>query len=314
MVETAFGVESPTYVAIRLALSVCAVSLLGILTLRWTVLGRYAGPDGAALRTAVEAQLPRWIGAIGAAALIATLARLVAQHAAVFGSDAILAGPSLGALLFRSSWGRAWWLAAGSAMAIMWLAARLRRPTAAAWIALALAILLFTMSQPWSGHPAAADRPWLAIGWQTLHVVGAGGWIGSLALLTALAIPIARQLTSDVPDAADVRTAALVRAFSPTALACSGVLVGTGILTAWSNLGGATALWHSTYGRTLLLKLLLLGVTAGFGAYHWQRVLPVLGTAKASAMLRRSSLLELGAAGLVLAVSAVLVATPMPGE
>jgi len=47
---------------------------------------------------------------------------------------------------------------------------------------------------------------------------------------------------------------------------------------------------------------------------EWYRPLPGMGTPQASARLHRSSLTELGAAWLVLVVSAVLVATPMPGE
>lgn len=49
-------------------------------------------------------------------------------------------------------------------------------------------------------------------------------------------------------------------------------------------------------------------------AYNWRRVLPALGQPIATSRLLRSSLVELGAALLVLTVTAVLVATPMPGE
>lgn len=308
--EPVFGVESPAFVAIRFVLSVCTVGLLGALALRWAVLTRYAGPDAALVRAAVIERLPTWIDAMGLVAVAATFARLLAQHAAVFGSDQSLTRESLAALLFRSGWGRSWWVAIAAAIVVTWVAPRLRRPTWGTWVVAAVAILLLAATQPLSGHPAAASMPRLAIMTQWLHLVGAGGWVGSLALLTFVAIPAARSWTGD-PDA---QVAALVRAFSPTALAFAALLGVTGLVTAWNNLGGLAPLWQSGYGRTLLIKLGFLSVTAATGAYNWRRVLPTLGEPESSSRLRRSSLIELAAAVLVLIATAVLVATPMPGE
>lgn len=312
--ESVFGVESPAYIAIRALLSICSVGLLGSLTLRWAVLARYAGPDAERLRAAVDARLPLWIDWLGVTAVVATLARLLAQHAAVFGTDAAISGQTLSALLFRSGWGRSWWLALVAAVAVTWIAPRLRGQSRLAWATAAGVIVLFAASQPWSGHPAAAAQPWLATSTQLLHIVGAAGWVGSLALLTAIAIPAAVRLEGAPTELADERIAALVRAFSPTALVFASLLGATGLYTAWDNLGGVAQLWESAYGRTLMIKLGFLSVAGATGAYNWRRVLPVLGQATSSARLRRSSLIELTAAVFVLAATAVLVATPMPGE
>lgn len=312
--ESVFGVESPAYVVIRALLSICSVGLLGAFTLRWAVVARYAGPDAESLRAAVDARLLGWIDWLGLTAVAATLARLAAQHAAVFGTDVAVSGQTLGALLFRSGWGRSWWLALVAAVVVTWIAPRLRGRSRPAWAAAAGATLLFALSQPLSGHPAAAAQPWLAISAQLLHLLGAGGWVGSLALLTAVAIPAASRLESAEGGAADARIAGLVRAFSPTALIFAALLGATGLYTAWENLGGVAQLWESAYGRTLLIKLGFLSVAVIAGAYNWRRVLPELGQARSSARLRRSSLIELAAALLVLAATAVLVATPMPGE
>ena len=328
--DAVFGVESPAFVAVRAVLSICTIGLLGALALRWAVLGRYAGPDAELLRAAVDERLRPWIDRLALVAVAATLARFVAQHAAVFGSEQALTRDALATLLFRSNWGRAWWLAITSAIVVTWVAPRLRRSTNTAWLVAAAAILLLAASQPLSGHPAAATMPRLAVAMQLLHLVGAGGWVGSLALLTFVAIPAARDLERDVsrdqrrepgreashtatgdPDA---RIAGLIRAFSPTALAFSALLGITGLFTAWGNLGGFAPLWQSEYGRTLLIKLGFLSITAATGAYNWRRVLPALGEPISSARLRRSSLVELTAALLVLIATAVLVATPMPGE
>ena len=317
-----FGVESPTFVAIRGVLSLCTIGLLGALSLRWVVLARYAGPNAGPLRAAVDARLPRWIDVFGVVAVSATLARLVAQHAAVFGTEESVSRDSLATLLFRSDWGRTWWMALVAAVVVTWVAPRLRRTTVIGWLVAAVAILALAASQPLSGHPAAAETPNLAVATQVLHLIGAGGWVGSLALLTLLAIPAARALPvdatsaapGDAPDNPDARVAGLVRAFSPTALAFAALLGVTGIITAWDHLGGFAPLWESTYGRTLLIKLGFLSVAVATGAYNWRRVLPVLGEPHASARLRRSSLIELTAALFVIGVTAVLVASPMPGE
>lgn len=311
---TEFGVESPAFVAIRGVLSVCSVGLLGALALRWAVLARYAGPDGSQLRAAVNDRLPRWILGFGLTAITFTVARLVAQHAAVFGTEESLTGDSLSTLLFRANWGRSWWLAVAATIALIVVAPRLRRARSSAWVVACTAILLFALSQPLSGHPAAAETPSLALVTQLLHLVGAGGWVGSLAMLTLVAIPTARQVEGYSTTDPDARVAGLVRAFSPTALVFAALLGITGLVTAWDNLGGFAPLWESVYGRTLLIKLGLLSVVVATGAYNWRRVLPVLGEAQSRERLRRSSLVELAAAMLVLGVTAVLVATPMPGE
>lgn len=324
--DPVFGVESPAFVAIRAVLSASTIGLLGALTLRWAVVGRYVGPDQEAVRAAVDARLPRWIDCLGLVAVAATLARLVAQHVAVFGAEQALSRESLGTLLFRSGWGRSWWLAIVAAVMVTWVAPRLRQRTRPAWFGAAAATLLLAVSQPLSGHPAAAAMPRLAVATQALHLLGAGGWVGSLTLLTFVAIPAARRIGRTVGGvgddgavqgeitAPDARVAGLVRAFSPTALAFSALLAITGLITAWGNLGGFAPLWQSAYGRTLVLKLSFLGVTVATGAYNWRRVLPRLGQPESNARLRRSSLVELGAALLVLTATAVLVATPMPGE
>lgn len=312
--ESVFGVESPAYIAIRALLSLCSIGLLGALTLRWAVLARYAGPDAEPLRAAVDSRLPLWIDGLGITAVVATLARLAAQHAAVFGTDAMVTGQTLGALLFRSGWGRSWWLALVAAVAVTWIAPRLRSRSRLAWFAIAGASLLFAASQPWSGHPAAAEQPWLATTAQLLHLIGAGGWVGSLALLTAVAIPAASRIEGSDVGGADARIAGLVRAFSPTALVFAALLGATGLFTAWENLGGFTQLWQSVYGRTLMFKLGFLFVAVATGAYNWRRVLPLLGQPHSSARLRQSSVIELTAALFVLVTTAVLVATPMPGE
>ncbi|MBK6488998.1 MAG: CopD family protein [Gemmatimonadetes bacterium] len=282
------------------------------------MVARYVGPDAEGMRAAVDERLPRWIDWLGITAVAASVARLIAQHAAVFGTDVALSRDAVATLLFRSGWGKAWWVATLAAVTITWIAPRLRQRSGVAWVAAAAVTLLFVASQPWSGHPAAADVPWLATSIQLLHLIGAGGWLGSLALLTVVAIPAAKSLEVAESRSVDARIAGLVRAFSPTALAFAALLATTGTVTAWRHLGGllpSRGVAQSGAPRpAAALKLGFLSIVLAAGVYNWRRVRPALGEPHATVRLRRSSLVELTAALLVVVVTAVLVASPMPGE
>ena len=311
--DLAFGVESPAYAAIRAVQSVAIVALIGVLALQLVVLPRFARQATAGAATAAAAgrralPIATWATAAFGAA---TIARLVAQHAAMFGVQEPWTRTTMGALLFQSGWGLAWWLAVAGTAAGFWALGRIRAARAFGWPALAGAALALSVSLAMSGHSAAAGRPVLAIAVHALHVIGAGGWVGSLAMLMLAAVPAALS-SSSVEGHADVSR--LVAAFSPTALAFASLIVVTGVIAAWRNIGSFDGLLHSTYGQLLMVKLAVLGVAAGTGAYNWKRVLPILGNATATRRLRGSAAVELGAALVVLAITAVLVATPMPAD
>lgn len=311
-VDLVFGVESPAYVVIRAVLSIALVGLLGILALHLLVLPRFARQpvtsEAATLRAldrAARTWAATFLWVIGAA----TLARLIAQHAVFFGTSEVWTRSSLSALLLHSGWGRAWWLALGATAVGLWGTHRIRLARAHGWTVLTTAALALAASVALSGHAAAATP--LAMIIHALHVLGAGGWIGSLAALMLAAVPTVLRSGGDERHG---HVAGLVRAFSPTALGFAGLLAVTGAIAAWRNIGSVAGLWQEPYGKVLLGKLALLSIAAGTGAYNWKRVLPYLGSATATARLRKSATLELAAALVVLFVTAVLVATPMPAE
>jgi putative copper export protein len=163
-----------------------------------------------------------------------------------------------------------------------------------------------------SGHAAAI--PGLAtpaVLADAAHVLGAGGWLGSLLVLLAAGLPAARQLGEGRRGPG---VAALVRAFSPTALLFAGILIATGVFASWLHLGSISNLWQSEYGRTLLLKLGIFALVFGTGAYNLRRVLPALGEDTGTRRLRRSAGFELAVGAVVLLVTAVLVATSPPAD
>ncbi len=306
-----FGVESPMYVAIRAVQSIAVVALLGILAMQLGVLSRYARQTNAnaeVLHAAKRAALP-WLAVTLSVTGVATVARLGAQHAALFGATESWSRETVGALLLHSSWGLAWCLAAASTIVGFWALGRVRRDRRYAWPLLTAASLVLVASIAMSGHAAAAAAPTTAMIIHALHVIGAGGWMGSLAALVVIAIPTA--IRTGVDDV-HVVVAGLLNAFSPTALFFAGLVSVTGAVAAWRNLGTLEAIWLTSYGQVLMLKLVMLSVAAATGAFNWKVVLPSLGTVTGTARLRTSARIELAAALVILVVTAILVATPMP--
>jgi putative copper export protein/methionine-rich copper-binding protein CopC len=180
----------------------------------------------------------------------------------------------------------------------------------APWLQAGLGALVLALAPALSGHAAAAPRlgP-LAILADALHVLAAGGWIGGLLVLVAAGVPAAMRLEREERGPA---VAALVNAFSPTALAFAGALTLTGVFAAWLHMGSIAALWESGYGRTLLVKLGVLSGVFATGAYNWFKVKPALGDELGATRLHRSAKVEIAIGALVFLVTAVLVATAPP--
>jgi len=85
-----------------------------------------------------------------------------------------------------------------------------------------------------------------------------------------------------------------------------------GTVLSVSYVGSWPALWQTTYGRTLMIKIGLLGLTALLGAWNWRKLRPRLGTPGSASRLLQSARLELLVGALLLAATAILVALPAP--
>jgi putative copper export protein len=249
----------------------------------------------------------RVLGVLGAIFLFATaLARLVAQTSAVEGGAATLAG--MGAVLAHSLWGVGWVLQVAGGIAVLVWVTRSGPSARALWPLAMLGALGLAVSGALSGHAAGSAYSALAITADSVHVLGAAGWLGTLLVVAAAGLPAAGA----EPDKRAGSVSALVNAFSPVALTCASLVVATGILSAWLRLRHWDAFTESRYGQTLLIKIAVLLPALAIGAYHWRKVRPSLEQPGASARLAGTVSLELSLGALVLAVTAVLVATPLP--
>ena len=278
-------------VAGRWALYWALALLVGAASTGLFVLG-----DARRRRVPVEGGLllaPLLLGILGLVAMI------VAEHAAVGSAVSLQALMHAGAGRDTARVALAF---APAAIATVLLAADPGSPRRL-WLlggSAALAMLVLAVG----GHAAAPSslRP-LNLLAQWAHLVAVGVWIGGLAWLLAA---LYRQ------DRA-VQIVAAVRFSRVATLALAAVAV-TGLERALSELGSWHALFGSSFGRMLDLKVLLFGVLVAFGTYHHFRVVPTLPHDPGGlALLRRGLRGELGVAGLVLLATASLSQLP-PGS
>jgi copper transport protein len=194
----------------------------------------------------------------------------------------------------------------------------LRRPWVVTGAAILGAGLLATAGL--AGHASAGDRPLLGFVLDVVHLGAGALWLGGLVLLATVLIADRRE---EVQPAEARRVTLRVSAFMFAAVA---VVVATGTIQSIRQVGSFFALFHTDYGRTLLVKIALVVALVAAGA-HSRRTLHGhlgLGRARHTAAaeepagdgvpgdvqrnrLRRSVLVELGIALCVLAVTAVLV-------
>lgn len=143
------------------------------------------------------------------------------------------------------------------------------------------------------------------------HELAAGLWIGTLFVMVI--VGLALVLRAETPaDRRGPIAAAMVNDFSPLALACGGLVVLFGLITAWRHLNPLSSLWTTPYGWALIAKLVVVAVVFALGAWNWRRGRPTLGSEAGAHGLKRSATSELFAAGVVLVITAVLVSLPSP--
>jgi putative copper export protein/methionine-rich copper-binding protein CopC len=328
-----FTAESPGYVVVRWLMFVGLLGVIGLAAFRLLVLRivlRSSDPEGVAA-AAPAAHRAAGAGIAFSLVLLAAVgARLYAQALAVHAGDAPTR-ETIAALLGGTFWGGGWMLQAAATLLILagfviaraaGRAAEAPAPGAdhteparadapgAGWLLVGIAAVVLAFTPALAGHAAAVPgNRAAAIASDGLHVLAAGGWLGGLLAVVAIGIPAAVGLG---PERRGRAVAALVNAFSPTALGFAALVTVTGVLSAAFHLGSFSDLWASEYGRMLLLKLGVLSLVFATGAYNWLRVRPALGDEAGARRMRRSGAFELTIGAAVILVTALLVATPPP--
>lgn len=211
----------------------------------------------------------------------------VAGSAVVIG-EALLAAPSpswSGIGSYLSSWPAGIVrllrpMAEGAAIAASLVSSGLAVPFVAASLVLLAA----------SGHAAAVGPAALGTGIETVHLWSAACWAGGILALVRLH-PEGGWLRGDGRQ--------LLERFTPVALVTFGVTAVTGVLRAVQELGGPGALITSSYGWTLLAKVLAIGLMVELSFLAWRRI----------AVWPRS---EASLAAIAIGAAALLASFPLP--
>ena len=191
-----------------------------------------------------------------------------------------------------------------------WLPGLRRRGRAITGAAAAVALLLTVAL---TGHESVGSAVPLAMTAAMLHLVAMTVWLGGVVTLAVVVLPATR---AGGPHQA---SAASLRRWSVTAYGCVAALVVTGEYQASRQLAPVQALWSTSYGLALLVKLALIAVmlaAAALAQRRIQRLAPDrdrFAHGDVATMVARSVRVESTLAVLVLAVTAVLVSQP-PGN
>jgi len=140
---------------------------------------------------------------------------------------------------------------------------RWRRPAWRASVAAVLGIGLL-LTPGLAGHASTIGNGTLGEALDVVHLGAAAVWIGGLVLLGALLIPGLKSVPrSDV--------AWVARRFSPLALGAVVAVVATGTVQSMRRVGSWYALFHTSYGRILIVKVGMVAALVVVAAYAWRR-------------------------------------------
>jgi putative copper export protein len=253
------------------------------------------------------------IGFVSAAALIGfTVLRLYLQARTLIEPDEPLTRDLVRAVL-ATAWGHGWVRQAALALLALLAFGAARSGSRLGWMVATAAGGGLGLTSGMTGHAVTARAG--GMGWMldAAHVWAGGFWLGGLAVMMLAGLGACGRLP---PERRMSLIRALVGDFSRRALIFGPLTIGLGTWLAIRYLGWTWPLhlFGTDYGTALAVKLGLLAVIAGLGAYNWRVAQPGLAHPPGEGRFRRSGTLEVGFGALLLLATAVLVALPLPGE
>jgi len=255
---------------------------------------------GTSFETAVSEQVSRLATGAVILWLVTNCAFLFWQSASVSHTslgEAIGSGVPLA--LLQTRLGLIWSLRQAAALVL--LAVCQRVPVGRFNIKIILAAIMLATISLTSHGAANALWPSFAVLLDWLHLLANATWLGGLATLALVFIPIWRRSGRQ-----SVALFEVVRRFSKLAVIAIVIAATTGVYTVTLHFLEPADILGTAYGRTLLLKLALVGVVLSLGlanrrAFQHRPPKPASGIT-----------LEIVVAGMVLLATAALTALPTP--
>lgn len=274
---------------------------------RWWLVPRPVGSGNPLLETmrpGLVVELRR-LGLGLAVLLVASLGAVLARQLREFRDPFASLGEDLSLLLTGTSWGTSWMAALWSAGVVVVGLALAGRWNRTGWIMATLGALALAAFPARTGHANGVETlRWLTLAADAIHVLAAGLWMGGLGVLLFLVSRLRKRESEAVETAAVPR---MVDSFSYVARMGVALLVVTGLFASWQHLPGIGALFGTAYGRTLVLKLVVVAAALSLGWWNWKRVSPRLTGPDGRAALTRFGTFEFVVAQIILLVTAMLV-------
>lgn len=258
-----------TQLAVTTLLNLCVAMVAGA-ALSWSWLSG-SGSAWSNARLAGVHRLAR-VGALGA--LFGAGGTLWIEAAVMAEVPLSDAWPAIQTVLTSTHYGVAWGVGAMSlaVVATVWFAALERARVSIALTALAV----FWYTRAMMSHAAGAGDFSVPVLFDWIHLGLISTWVGEVLVGAAVTMSGWSEM-----GAADRRArAGYVAALSTTATVALAGIFATGVYAAWKNLGDVAAVASSSYGKILLIKLVLVGLAALLGAFNRFVVMPPWITAE----------------------------------
>ena len=257
----------------------------------------------AARRQAIERRTSMLLLGAGLLALAGQIG-LLGTQILILGGDSLLAG--FGDVFGAGQWGALWIARTAALVAALVLADQASSSRAGArrsflafgGVALAGAVMAATISL--GSHAAALIEVGPALAADLIHLLAVGAWVGGLPVLL-MAVWEVRKTRSEGSAAADLTE--IAARFSAVATVAVGLIVVTGVYSAWLQVLEPSRLWSTEYGVLLLVKLALVAPLLALGGVNLGWTRPRLAETGAVGARARGALCTLVIAEIVLAAA-----------
>ncbi|WP_435200626.1 cytochrome c oxidase assembly protein [Janibacter sp. GS2] len=173
-----------------------------------------------------------------------------------------------------------------------------RTKSALAWLSATSLLALLPLAL--SGHSSASVDHMAGVNALAFHLLAASLWVGGLVALLVIRPSLGSHL------------AVTVRRYSSVAAWCFVLLVGSGLLASWINMGGLSGL-DSRYGVLLILKAVAAVLLGAAGWWHRSQIIAALDHgAKGATPFVRLALGEVVVMAAAMGLGAAVGRTPIP--